>query len=87
MLVQDAGSVMVDKVRFCRWRILRRAGTAFASTCSHRLEVSETAKKGRLCARGSRPDGQQVSSRICDARPPQTCKQRGWFQTESTETS
>ncbi|HJR13005.1 MAG TPA: hypothetical protein VJ833_03825 [Rhodanobacteraceae bacterium] len=24
---------MIDKVRFCRKRILRRAGTAFACTC------------------------------------------------------
>lgn len=33
MLAPDAGSVMIDKVRFCGKRILRRAGTAFACTC------------------------------------------------------
>jgi len=30
MLVPDAGSVIVDKVRFCGWRMLRRAGMVSA---------------------------------------------------------
>ena len=53
MLVPDAGSVMIDKVRFCRKRILRRAGTAFACTCIASLPRMETARKHRVCAKGT----------------------------------
>jgi hypothetical protein len=67
MHAPDAGSVIVDKVRFCRWRILRRAGTAFAAACigpPGRVGDSEEApglRKGTRTGPAEKPTGEFVT--------------------------